>query len=161
MPAQKATSEPLTKNINGKDRIFRTITTAENGKVTNKRIVEEIIVYGSDGKRDKTATDKLVQDYKSSEKSSDLVTDINGRSYVTVRNDNKDTIYTDLSLRKEFVKTGQTSITHELNDASINALTNLFTSDQQASNPSFWQPQFHLENMIDFHQSYRVYLYAS
>jgi|TARA_R100000030_G_scaffold28415_1_gene20972 hypothetical protein len=148
MPAQKATSEPLTKNINGKDRIFRTITTAENGKVTNKRIVEEIIVYGSDGKRDKTATDKLVQDYKSSEKSSDLVTDINGKSYVTVRNDNKDTIYTDLSLRKEFVKTGQTSITHELNDASINALTNLFTSDQQASNPSFWQPQFSTHDNI-------------
>ena len=147
MSAKTATSTVVPKTINGKKRNFRQITTydvdANNLPIKDsvkKKIVEEIIVYDSNGQRDQTATDKLIQDYKSSEKNTDLVTDIDGRSYVTVRDADKDTNYTDLSLRKEFIKTGQDSLTNNLNTRTVDVLTAQFPDTQAPSAADFWRP---------------------
>ena len=142
MSAKTATSATVLKTIDGKKRNFRQITTydvdAENRPITDsvkKKIVEEIIVYDSKGQRDQTATDKLITQRKT--ETSTLVTDIDGRSYVTVRDAGNDTIYSDLSLRKEFIKTGQDSLTNNLNTRTVDVLTAQFSDTQEPSAADF------------------------
>ena len=145
MSAKTATSATVLKTIDGKKRNFRQITTydvdAENRPIKDsvkKKIIEEIIVYDSKGQRDQTATDKLIKQRK--DETSTLVTDIDGRSYVTVRDAGNDTIYSDLSLRKEFIKTGQDSLTNNLNTRTVDVLTAQFPDTQAPSAADFWRP---------------------
>ena len=88
--------------------------------------------------RDQTAIDKLITQRKT--ETSTLVTDIDGRSYVTVRDAGNDTIYSDLSLRKEFIKTGQDSLTNNLNTRTVDVLTAQFSDTQEPSAADFWRP---------------------
>ena len=146
MSAKTATSAAVLKTIDGKKRNFRQITTydvdAENRPIKDsvkKKIVEEIIVYDSKGQRDKTATDKLI-DQRKLETPSLVTEEIEGRRYLTVRDAGNDTIYSDLSLRKEFIKTGQDSLTHNLNTRTVDVLTAQFPDIEEPSAADFWRP---------------------
>ena len=147
MSATTATSDPVERTIDGKKRYFRTITTRQNRAITNTKIVEEIIVYktvtDSQGRKsfeiDPPRTNQLIQQRKSD--SASLVTDIGGKSYVTVRDGGNDTIYSEVALRKEFAEQGQTSFTTQLNEASAEALSSAFPSTSIESQTSFWAAQ--------------------
>ena len=132
MSAQEATSGIVFRKINGADRLFRAITTHENGKKTNQKIQEFI------------SEDLYNQRIVDGE--SDFVSkDNNGLFFQTVRDDNKNTKYADVDLIKaleEQNSLGVVSLTNDLNAASIDALTAQFTEDQQGSKLSFWKYQF-------------------
>ena len=130
MSAQEATSGIVLRNIDGSDRLFRTITTYENGKITNTKIQEVI--------------DESLYNTRLSETPSLASKDNNGLFFQTVRDGGTDTIYADFSLRKAFEaknSTGVVSLTNDLNTASVNALTDQFTEDQQGGKDSFWLSQ--------------------
>jgi len=130
MSAQEATSGIVFRNINGSDRLFRTITTHENGKITNTKIQEVI--------------DESLYNTRLSETPSLVSKDNNGLFFQTVRDGGTDTIYADFALRKSFEaknSTGVVSLTNDLNAASVDALTDQFTEDQQGGKDSFWLSQ--------------------
>jgi len=137
MSAQKATSGIVFRNIDGVDRLFRTITTYENGKITNTKI-QEVIGNVDDEKSKSLYNTRLLE-------TPDLVSeDDDGFYYTTVRDGGTDTIYADFNLRKSFEEqnsTGVVSLTNDLNAASIDALTDQFSEDQQGSKDSFWRSQ--------------------
>ena len=147
MSAKTAESAAVLKIIDGKKRNFRQITTYDVDAANNpipesvkKTIVEEIIVYDSKGIRDPVATAKLIKERENETPS--LVTESkdDARKYVTVRDAGNDTIYSDLSLRKEFIKTGQESLTNNLNTKTVDALTAQFSDNEKPSAADFWRP---------------------
>ena len=131
MSAQEVTSGIVFKEINGGDRLFRTITTHENGKISNTKIQQVI--------SEKLYNQRIIDG------DSDLVSrDNNGFFYQTVRDGKADTIYADINLRKAFEEQnslGVVSLTNDLNAASIDALTAQFSEGQQGNNPSYWRKQ--------------------
>ena len=131
MSAQKATSE-LTTNIKvgSNDKNFYTITTYENSKPTNTEI--------------KMSIDKKIYDSYQLEggKAAELSNERDGQYYITVRNGGTDSIYADLDVRRALADTGRNSLTANLNNGSIKALTSQFTEDQQGSKDSFWAPYY-------------------
>ena len=131
MSAQEVTSGIVFKEINGGDRLFRTITTHENGKISNTKIQQVI----SEGLYNQRIIDG----------DSDLVSrDNNGFFYQTVRDGKADTKYADIDLRKAFEEQnslGVVSLTNDLNAASIDSLTAQFSEGQQGNNPSYWRKQ--------------------
>ena len=132
MSAQEATSGIVFREINGADRLFRAITTHENGKKTNQKIQEYI--------------SEDLYNQRISDGESDFVSkDNNGLFFQTVRDGNKNTKYADVDLIKAFEEQnslGVVSLTNDLNAASIDALTAQFSEDQQGSKVSFWKYQF-------------------
>jgi len=115
MSAQKATSGIVFRNIDGVDRLFRTITTYENSKITNTKI-QEVIGNVDDEKSKSLYNTRLLE-------APDLVSeDDDGFYYTTVRDGGTDTVYADFDLRKSFEEqnsTGVVSLTNDLNAASI------------------------------------------
>ena len=130
MSAQEATSGIVFKEIDGEDRLFRTITTHENGVITNTEIQEVI--------------SESLYNTRLSE-TPDLVSeDDDGFFYQTVRDGGTDTIYADLGLREAFEEQnslGVVSLTNDLNAASVDALTDQFSEDKQESKDYFWNTQ--------------------
>ena len=89
-----------------KDRRYRTISTYDNGlkkTVTQQRISKDVY----DERFLTTPT---------------LVTDDNGKYFVTVRDGDNDTIYADPDFQKEYAKTGNTSLKNQLGLEQLNAL---------------------------------------
>ena len=131
MSAQEATSE-LTTNIKigSNDKNFYTITTYENSKPTNTEIKMSI--------DQSTYNSYQLQGGKAAELSNER----DGQYYITVRNGGTDSIYADLDVRRALADTGRTSLTSNLNNGSIKALTSQFTEDQQGSKESFWAPYY-------------------
>ena len=131
MSAQEATSE-LTTNIKigSNDKNFYTITTYENSKPTNTEIKMSI--------DQSTYNSYQLQGGKAAELSNER----DGQYYITVRNGGTDSIYADLDVRRALADTARTSLTSNLNNGSIKALTSQFTEDQQGSKESFWAPYY-------------------
>lgn len=131
MSAQEATSGIVFRNINGGDRLFRTITTHENGRISNTKIQEYI--------------SEDLYNQRIADGESDFVSkDNNGLFYQTVRDAKNNTKYADVDLIKAFEEQnslGVVSLTNDLNAASIDALTAQFSEDQQGSKVSFWKNQ--------------------
>ena len=128
MSAKKATSE-LTVEVpvgSGK-KDFYTITTYENSKPTNTEIKMSI---------DQSTYDSY---QKEGGKAAELSNERDGKYYITVRNGGIDTIYSKTDVREVLADSGKTSLTTDLNNASITALRSQFTEDQAGSKESFWR----------------------
>ena len=133
MSAQEVKSEDAPfdglLNLEGDASIFRTITTIENGKITNTKIQQKI-----DGDLYK----QRVSDGQSS-----LVTDEGNDEdyYQTIRDGGSDTDFATVEIRRAFEKVGSNSFTNNLQRGQIDSLTKLFSEDQQGSKDSFWRSQ--------------------
>ena len=89
-----------------KDRRYRTISTYDNG--LKKTVTQQIISKDVYDERFLTTPT--------------LVTDDNGKYFVTVRDGDNDTIYADPDFQKEYAKTGNTSLKNQLGLEQLNAL---------------------------------------
>ena len=128
MSAKKATSELIVERpVGSGKKDFYTITTYENSKPTNTEIKMSI----------DPSTYKSYQ--KEGGKAAELSNERDGKYYITVRNGGIDTIYSTTDVREVLADSGKTSLTTDLNNASITALRSQFTEDQEGSKESFWR----------------------
>jgi len=120
--------EDLPRLDGKKPRIFRTITTIENSKITNTKIQEEI---------DETLYKQRINDLQGH-----LVEkDDNGNYYQTVRDKGSDTDFANIEIRKAFENVGPNSLTNQLQTGQIDSITRLFSEDQEGSKDTFWRSQ--------------------
>tara|TARA_Y100000004_G_scaffold159473_1_gene186371 strand:- start:14 stop:1375 length:1362 start_codon:yes stop_codon:yes gene_type:complete len=128
--AEEVTSGIVFRNINGSDRLFRTVTTHENSEV-QKTLIQEVI--------SEDLYDQRVADGNSSL----VAKDDNGLFYQTVRNDGANTIFTDINLEKSLAETGNNSFLSNLNSASIDALV-----DNTNEERSVWEDSYSQFNNV-------------
>ena len=116
MSAQEATSELSVFKIDGKNRLFRTVTTLENKKIKKTVFQQEI--------------DKKTYNERFSTNPT-LVTESDGKYYTIVRTETRDndgnisgtdSIYADLNFQKAFEKRGKSSLLKELEIGQDDAL---------------------------------------
>ena len=132
MSAQEATSIQVYREVGGKGQIFKTITSYENSKISNTKILRKIDKSNYDTKFTETPQLTVLEGTYGAD---------DAFYFEVVRTGGTDTIYAELDLRKEFEKTGVTSMTNQLNNASIASLTAQFSEGQQGNNDSFWRKQ--------------------
>jgi len=132
MAAKDIKSGTTSFDIDGKKRVFKTITTVENGKISNTKIIREI--------------EKTVYDSRNSE-TPDLAViegtygESDAKYYEVVRTGGGDTIYAELDLRKKFADNKSNGLTATLNRESKKALTEEFSADSEKSTDAYWNKQ--------------------
>ena len=128
MSAQVVTSKPTTFEIDGDNRIFKTVTTQENNDIKKTVYLQKI--------------DKKIYDERKLTNPT-LVTESDGLYYTTVRTEIKDkdgnvtgtdSIYADLSFQKAFDKKGKNALQTKLQTGSAEAL-----GDNTDQPTSYWQ----------------------
>ena len=146
----QVTSGSQEKVIDGKIETFRTITTIENFKVKNTKILQLIDPEAKDASGNSLVDKRKIE-------TPDLVTDIGGKSYVTISDGNIDprssnyqgTIYADINVRKALKTTGKNSLTTALQFDSITSIANSFDSSKPESNPYNWFDQYPVFGNVD------------